>query len=158
MSSGDGDQQAVPGYAVVAGFGVPGRNCADWLGRHGWTYTVIERNPLTVERCGRSGMPIVAGDATDPEVLARAGVGRAGLIAVTIPDEQVALAVVATARRLNPAVRVLARVYHVSVAFEAVKQGADQAIVAEELVAREFVRLLDGGRSSFHGTDATRGR
>ena len=34
---------------------------------------------------------------------------------------------------------------------EAVKRGADEAIVAEELAAREFVRLLEGGRSSFRG-------
>ena len=147
------DHSPRAGYAVVAGFGVPGRNCADWLGRHGWAFTVIERNASTVDRCGRSGVPIVEGDASDEATLRLAGVGRAELVAVTIPDEQVALAVIAAIRRVSPAVRILARVYHVSVAFEAVKRGATETIVAEELAAREFVRLLDGGRSSFHAQD-----
>jgi voltage-gated potassium channel Kch len=152
MSPPDGElpADAPPRYAIVAGFGVPGRNCAEWLGRHGWSFVVIERNDQTVDRCGKVGVPIVAGDATDEATLRRAGIDRADLLAVTIPDEAVALAVIAAARRLSPRVRILARVYHISVAFEAVKQGADETIVAEELAAREFTRLLDGGRSSFH--------
>ena len=141
------------GFAVVAGFGVPGRNCADWLARHRWAFTVVERNPSTVLRCGKVGVPIIEGDAADADTLRRAGLDRADLLAVTIPDEQVALAVVAAARRVSPTVRILVRVYHVSVAFEAVKAGATETIVAEELAAREFTRLLDGGRSAFHAQD-----
>ena len=158
-SSADGhptpDGQPPPGHAIIAGFGVPGRNCAEWLQRHGWSFVVIERNGLTVDRCGRSGVPIIAGDATDADTLGRAGIDRASLVTVTIPDETVALAVIEAAKRANPAVRVLVRVYHVSVAFEAVKRGADETIVAEELAAREFVRLLEGGRSTFHARDGT---
>ena len=157
-STADGEPtpagQSPAGYAIVAGFGVPGRNCADWLQRHGWQFLVIERNGLTVDRCGKAGVPITAGDATDAATLGRAGIGRAQLLMVTIPDETVALAVIEAAKRANPAVRVMVRVYHVSVAFEAVKRGADETIVAEELAAREFVRLLDGGRSTFHARDA----
>jgi voltage-gated potassium channel Kch len=140
-------------HAIVAGFGVPGRNCADWLARQRHPYVVIEQNPATVDRCGRTGVPIIAGDARDDDTLRRAGIDRADLVAVTIPDETVALAVVAAARRLNPGARILARVYHVSIAMEAVKQGADEAVVAEELAAREFVRLLEGGRSVFRAHD-----
>ncbi len=139
------------GHAIVAGFGVPGRNCADWLARHGRPFVVIERNPATVERCTRAGLKLLAGDASDESVLRAAGIERADLLAVTVPDEAVAIAVVTAARRMNPTVRILARVSHVSMALESVRQGADEAVAAEELTAREFVRLLDGGQSAFHG-------
>ncbi len=144
-------------HAIVAGFGVPGRNCADWLARQGHAYVVIEQNASTVDRCGRTGVPIIAGDARDEATLREAGIERAGLVAVTIPDEAVALAIVTAARKLNPTARILARVNHVSIAMEAVKQGADEAVVAEELAAREFVRLLEGGRSSFRAHDGHSG-
>jgi voltage-gated potassium channel len=140
-------------HAIVAGFGVPGRHCADWLARHGRSFVVIERNAQTVDRCSRTGVPIIEGDATDEAVLRAAGMEQADLLAVAIPDEAVALAVVAAGRRLNPRARILARVYHVSIALEALKQGGDDAIVAEELAAREFVRLLEGGRGAFHSHD-----
>ena len=140
-------------HAIVAGFGVPGRHCADWLARHGRPFVVIELNGQTVDRCTRAGLSIIKGDATTDAALRAAGIDRADLLAVAIPDESTALAVVAAARRLNPTVRILARVNHVSVALEAVKQGADEAVVAEELAAREFVRLLEGGRSFFRGHD-----
>ena len=140
-------------HAVVAGFGVPGRNCADWLARHGRPFVVIERNPATVDRCARVGLTIRAGDATDEATLRSAGIEGADLLVVTIPDEAVATAVVMAARRLNPTVRILARMSHVSAALDAVRRGADEAVAAEELVAREFVRLLDGGRSAFRAHD-----
>ena len=156
MPSPDGDlvTDLPPGHAIVVGYGVPGRSCAEWLKGHRWTFTVVERNDDTVDRCGKTGVPIVAGDATDDAVLRRAGIDRAALVAVTIPDEQAVLTIIARARALNPAVRIVVRVYHVSVAFEAVKRGADQTVVAEELAGREFVRLLDGGRSAFRARDA----
>ncbi len=143
-----------PAHAVIVGFGVPGRNCADWLGRHGRPFVVVERNPATVSRCARIGVAIIEGDATAEATLRAAGVDRADLLAVTIPDEAVALTIVAVARRINPGARIVARVSHVSAALEAVKRGADESIAAEELVAREFVRLLDGGRSAFRAPDA----
>ncbi len=136
-------------HAVVAGYGVPGRNCADWLARHGWAFTVVERNEEIVGRCGKSGVPILPGDARDEATLRRAGIDRAAVVVVTIPVEAVVLEIVAAVRRLNPTVRILARLSYISSGFEAVRLGADDAVVAEELAAREFVRLLDGGRSAF---------
>ena len=143
-------------FAVVAGYGVPGRNCAEWLTRHGWDFAVIERNEEIVGRCGKSGVPIVAGDARDEATLRGAGLDRAAVVVVTIPVETVVLEVVTAARRVNPSVRILARLSYISSGFEAVRLGADDAVVAEELAAREFVRLLDGGRSAFRATGQTR--
>ena len=140
---------AAPPHAVIAGFGVPGRNCADWLRKHGWTFAVIEQNELIVDRCGRVGVPIAGGDARDDATLRAAGVDRAAVVLVTIPVEVVVLDVVSAVRRINPAVRVVARLAYISSGFDAVRRGADDAVVAEELTAREFVRLLDGGRSTF---------
>ena len=132
----------LPPHGVITGFGVPGRAVADWMRQAGMTYAVVERNEMMVTRCGRSGVPIIAGDARDADALRRAGIERAVIFAVCVPDEAAVLDAVAVARSINPTVRILARCAFISSGMEAVRRGASIAVVAEEVVAREFVRLL----------------
>lgn len=136
------------GHAIVAGFGVPGRVIADWLAQHHMPYVVIEQNPSVVQRCGRGGVPIIEGDARDEQSLLRAGIERASLLALTLPDEAITLACVELAHRLNPQVKIFARCTYISGGLEAARRGAVETVVAEETVAREFIRLLDGGHAS----------
>ena len=144
------DSQAVTltGHAIIAGFGVPGRVVADWLTQHHMPYVVIERNPSVVERCGRVGVPIIEGDVRDETSLKRAGIASASLLAITIPDEPTVLQAVEAAYKLNPLVKLFARCTFISGGLEAARRGATETVVAEEVVAREFVRLLDGGHAS----------
>jgi voltage-gated potassium channel Kch len=65
----------------------------------------------------------------------------------------VVLEAVSIARKLNPKVRIIARVQYISAGLDAVRRGADEAVVAEELAAREFVRLLEGGRSTIRSSN-----
>jgi voltage-gated potassium channel Kch len=131
-------------HAIIAGFGVPGRLVAESLRRRGMSYCVIEMNPITVDRCEHSGVPIIAGDAREEQTLRRAGIERATLIAITLPDEGIALAAIAEARRLNPHARIIARLSYTSAGLEAARRGASDVIVAEQTVAREFSRLIEG--------------
>lgn len=144
-------------HAIIAGFGVPGRAIAEWLTAHGIPYVVIEQNQPIVERCAGTGVPIVAGDVRDEQVLKRAGIERATIFAIAVPIESVVLEAVRVARRLNSTVRIIARCTYISGGLEAVRRGADETIVAEEIAAKEFVRLLDGGHATIHspGTSAT---
>jgi voltage-gated potassium channel len=135
-------------HAIIAGFGVPGRAFAEWMTIHKLPYVVVEQNETIVERCGRTGTSIIAGDIRNEQTLLAAGITRAKLLALTVPIESVVLEATAVARRLNSTVRIIARVQYISSGLDAVRRGADEAVVAEELAAREFVRLLEGGRST----------
>ena len=130
------------GHAVIAGFGVPGRAVADLLHARGVTYCVIERNDQTIERCRRSGLCMVDGDASDPEVLKTAGLERAVLFVCTVPDDAVMYAAVVEARRVNPRLRIIARCRYVSSGIEATRRGADEVIVEEQAVARAFESVV----------------
>ena len=92
------------------------------------------------------------GDCRNEQTLIRAGVERASLLALTVPVESVVLEAVAIARKMNPSMRIIARVQYISAGLDAVRRGADEAVVAEELAAREFVRLLEGGRSTIRSS------
>jgi voltage-gated potassium channel Kch len=139
-------------HAIIAGFGVPGRAIAEWLTTHGIPYVVIEQNEPIVERCAGTGVPIAAGDVRDEQVLKRAGIERATIFAIAVPIESVVLEAVRVARRLNPTVRIIARCTYISGGLEAARRGADETIVAEEIAAKEFIRLLDGGHATIHSS------
>ncbi|WP_428938529.1 NAD-binding protein [Fontivita pretiosa] len=128
---------------LIAGYGLPGRVAAELLARHDIPHCVIERNPITVQRCEKTGTPIIEGDCTDPQVLRRAGIEHARAFLVLIPDEQAALQATRQARLLNSTVRILTRCHYTSCGIEARTQGADDVIVAEQVVATEVARRTE---------------
>jgi voltage-gated potassium channel len=135
-------------HAIIAGFGVPGRSVAEWMAIHNVKFVVIEQNQEIVQRCGGRALSIIAGDVLDEDVLKRAGIERAKMIALALPNESIVLDAVSLARRLNPHIKIIARCTCISCGLEASRRGADETIVAEETAAREFVRLLDGGHGA----------
>ncbi len=134
-----------PRHVIIAGYGVPGRSIAEYLAGQKISFTIIERNPITVTRCQVGGTKIIPGDARDADVLRRAGILKATEVAVTIPDEVAVLDVVEQARRLNPGVRIIARCSYISAGMEATRRGANEVIVAETVVAAEFRRSIQDG-------------
>lgn len=152
-SKSPADFASLTGHAIIAGYGVPGRAFAEWMTQRNLPYIVIEQNESIVERCSATGTTIIAGDVRSEQTLRYAGVERAAIVALTVPIESVVLEATLIARRLNPKARIIARVQYISAGLDAVKRGADEAVVAEELAAREFVRLLEGGRSTIRSAD-----
>ena len=132
------------GHGIIAGFGIPGREVANLFVARRFPFCVVEMNPDTVVRCATGGLLILQGDATDEQILRRAGIDRAAVLALAMPNEQAVLRGIPLARRLNPNVKILARCRHVSTKMEAHKLGADDVLSEEEVVAREFRRQMDG--------------
>jgi monovalent cation:H+ antiporter-2, CPA2 family len=137
------EPSALTGHAVSAGFGVPGRAVADMLHAQGVTFCVIEKNEETVERCRKSGLCMVEGDAGDARALHRAGLERAAIFVCTVPNDAAMYAAVEEARRLNPKLRIIARCRYVSSGLEATQRGADDVVVEEQAVAQAFEALLN---------------
>src|SRR3954454_1425475 len=96
-------------FPIVGGFGIPGREVVDLLEAEGIPFVVVELNGQTVGRCTSAGLNIIQGDIADEQILRTAGIDRATLLALAIPDDQAVLRTIDLARRLNPAVRILAR-------------------------------------------------
>jgi CPA2 family monovalent cation:H+ antiporter-2 len=126
----------------VAGYGLPGRATVEWLQRHNIEFCVVDLNPQTVSRCARHDWPIIEVNIKDEQTLRRAGIERATLLALAVPDEQTVRDATVLARRLNPSVYIIARMNFTSGGLQAVRLGANEAVVAEQAVALEFARLL----------------
>jgi voltage-gated potassium channel Kch len=141
------------GHAIIAGFGVPGRAVADFLGARQVSLCVIELNPQTVERCALRGVHIIAGDVCDEQTLRRAGVERATLLVIAVPSDPAVLEAVRVARRLSSQVRIIARCRFISSGMEAHRRGANEVVIEEQVVAAEMTRLLEAAENELEPID-----
>lgn len=142
----EGDTPSV----IIAGFGLAGRFVADVFRRHAIPFVVVERNPRTVETQRSLGASILAGDIRDENILKQAGIESATVLALTVPDEKAVLEATCIARRLNPAIYIVARTQYASSGLQAARLGADEVVQAEYAVAMQFYqsflrKLKDAG-------------
>lgn len=105
----DADAAELRGHAVICGFGRLAHGLADALEARGIHYLVIEYNPLVVREVRPRGVPVIYGDAANPAVLEHAGLQRARLLAVLIPDSAAAEVATRRAREINPRLDIIAR-------------------------------------------------
>ena len=144
--------------AIVAGYGLVGRMVALELERRGFAVTVIELNLKTIEKQLNLDKNVVYGDVMDPDTLTRAGIDKADVLALTIPNEKDAVDACRVARRLNPHIYIAARTNFVSQGMICTQAGADRVIVEEivtaEAMQRAITEKLTGGNGSAVDDDA----
>jgi CPA2 family monovalent cation:H+ antiporter-2 len=129
-------------HVIVVGFGLSGRAVANAAEGQSVSVAVIEVNPDTVTRCTKGGLNIILGDARDPDVLRHAGIDVATHIAVTVPNDEMTLAVVEQARKMAPNAKIIARTTFVSGGMNAARKGADEVVIVEQIVATEFGNVM----------------
>ncbi|MGE3961665.1 MAG: TrkA family potassium uptake protein [Dehalococcoidia bacterium] len=96
-------------HYVVCGFGRVGREVVHELTARGHSYVVIDRDPDAIADVHGGHAAAVVGNATEEDVLERAGVRRAtGLIAAADSDTENTY-IVLTARSMNPDLFIVAR-------------------------------------------------
>jgi voltage-gated potassium channel Kch len=140
--TGGGGPAAPPVDVIIVGFGLPGRFVAEVLDAREVPYAVVELNPSNAKSIASCGKRVICGDARNAEILRSAGIERAKILALTLPDEKAVIEVLHAARRLNPTVKMLARCNYTSTGMKAEKAGASVVLVEEQLVALEFAKLM----------------
>jgi CPA2 family monovalent cation:H+ antiporter-2 len=118
-------------HVVIVGYGVNGRNVARALTLLEVPYLVIDLNPHAVEEVIAAGGRALYGDASRDAVQRAAGVQAARGLVAAIADAACTREVVATARRLNPRVTIVARTRFLREVEPLTELGADQVIPEE---------------------------
>jgi CPA2 family monovalent cation:H+ antiporter-2 len=72
------------GRTLIVGFGRVGRLVAELLTEHGQPWLAVDADPGAVTAARREGLPVVYGDAAQPELLRRLGVDTARALVVTM--------------------------------------------------------------------------
>ena len=129
-------------HVVIAGHGRVGSFVARLLQRLEKPFVVVDLNPGRFDEARAWGFPAIFGDAAADPVLEAAGVGKARLVIVTVPDPVGARLVVQRVRSLNPDVHVVAR----SASTEQLEELARLGVY--EAVQPEFEAGLELGRQA----------
>jgi len=127
---------------VVVGFGPAGAAAATEARRSGRETVVIELNPRLVAQARNAGFEVHLGDATHPEVLRHANVGRAAAVAVTVPDHRAAARIIQLVRSLSPGILVVARSRYQLHTASLHAAGADHVVDEEHEIGAMLTRLL----------------
>lgn len=136
----EGAAERKSGHVVLVGFGPAGSTVAAYLIQQGVGCLVIETNAKTVIE-KKSGVVMMLGDATQPEILEHAHVASAAALVVTVPDPAVAEAVIRQGRLLAPKVPIISRARYHLYAERLATSGA-RVVDEEELVGHELARVI----------------
>ena len=120
--------------AVVVGYGPVGRAVDEALRQAGTRTVVIDLNMDTVAQLNSRGRQAIFGDASHAGILAQAGLAHATHLVVTLPHSVNRTPMIAAARQLNPACRILVRARYLRERAELELVGTD-AVCYEEVEA-----------------------
>jgi CPA2 family monovalent cation:H+ antiporter-2 len=127
-------------HVIVVGYGLNGRNLAHVLRELGVPFVVVELNGALVHEAQKQGIPVVYGDAANPEILKAAGIQRARAVVLAMSDPISTRYTVRTAREQNPTVYLVARTRYLAEIEPLYAAGASD-VIPEEFEA--FVEIAD---------------
>ncbi|OAG28685.1 cation:proton antiporter [Thermodesulfatator autotrophicus] len=141
------DETACPlvpaNHMIIVGLGVAGMALRTAAKKVGIPYVIIEMNPETVRREKAAGEPIIFGDATYEYILRQAGLEKAKVLAITIPDCKSARVIVGLAKHIKPDIYILVRTRYAAEMKSFLELGADEVIPEELVVALSmFARVM----------------
>ena len=128
-------------HAIICGYGRVGRLIGPALERRGFRYVVVTQDRREVEELRARGIQALFGDASNTELLTRAGILDARVVVVAIGDATATRLVVDRARSLNPSVDLVVRTHsETEAAWLRGMTGNVQAIHGERELAVQMVR------------------
>jgi CPA2 family monovalent cation:H+ antiporter-2 len=98
-------------HAIVVGHGRVGSSITTVLEREELPFVVVESDRPRFEALRARGRSAVLGDATSPEVLREAGIERARMLVVAMPDSFQARRVLELAQAANPGIHLVVRTH-----------------------------------------------
>ena len=128
-------------HVVVCGWGRVGRVINDALvGAGGRTVVVVDRDPA---RAASVAGLVVEGDATDQDVLRRAGIERAGALVIALDTDADNVYVTLSARALRPELFIVARARVESAEALLAQAGADRVVNPQAIGGARMAALVD---------------
>jgi len=143
---------AMENHAIVCGHGRVGSVVTGALMEQECAVAVIEVDARSVIELRQAGVPAFVGTADNEALLVLAGIRRAALLVIAVPDRVIARRIAVMARRLNPELRIVARTHEAAERLQLEQMGVDEALFGELELALEMTRyaLRESGVESAH--------
>lgn len=120
-------------HVIICGYGRYGREIAHNFMQHNQPFVVIEQDEEAVERINDENILCIYGDATDDDILIRAGINNAKSLISSLPEDTDNLYVVLTARQLNKDLNIISRATLVKSPKKLKRAGADHVILPNQI-------------------------
>jgi CPA2 family monovalent cation:H+ antiporter-2 len=115
-------------HVILCGFGRVGQNVARVLEAQGFEYIAVDLDAVRVRAARQMGQPVVYGDSADEQVLEEVGLANANAVVISFSDNNTALAILQSLRKLRDDVPVLVRTPDDSRAGELKAAGATEVV------------------------------
>ncbi|MET0295284.1 MAG: YbaL family putative K(+) efflux transporter [Phenylobacterium sp.] len=126
-------------HTVVVGYGRVGAAIAQRLDALEEPFLVVDVSEARTRHAAAAGCEALAGNAADGRTLAAAGIDRARGLIVAIPDGFEAGQIVEQAKRVNPALRAVARAHSDVEVEHLAAHGADETVLGEQELAESLL-------------------
>jgi voltage-gated potassium channel len=148
----------ITGHIIVCGLGDTGRHAAQELLKTGTEFVAIESSEEKIKRLKEThpgaydGLLYVVGDATEEDVLEKAGLSRAKGLITALPQDKDNLVVTVVVRQRYPSLRIIARSASRRFAERILRAGANSTVspshigglrMASEIIRPNVVGFLD---------------
>lgn len=120
-------------HFIICGCGKTGKYTVKELVKYTTSFLVIEKSPKRVEELMEEGVNAMLGDATEDEVLKKAGIDRAKGLVTLLRNDSDGVFVVLSARQLNPKLHIISRVFDEGAYKKYILAGANQTISPDEI-------------------------
>jgi len=125
-------------HYIVCGYGRIGRGVCEELKKHQKPLVVVERDAEILPEIESQGLLYIHGEATEDEVLLKAGVKRAAGLIAAVGSDADNVYVVLTARELNPTLQIIARAEKEEAVNKLRRAGANKIIAPYTIAARKI--------------------
>jgi voltage-gated potassium channel len=129
-------------HHIVCGFGRVGQHAARELHNERQAFVVVDNHAEALDVARAAGYLVLLGDATDDQVLRRAGVERARGLLVTTASDSANVFITLTARSFNPQLMIVARASIETSESKLLKAGANRVIAPEVVGGQRMAALV----------------
>ncbi|MDM4771119.1 YbaL family putative K(+) efflux transporter [Solimonas sp. SE-A11] len=129
-------------HVVLVGYGRVGSAVAETLQAQGQSFLVIEENDERVQRLRELGIPVLVGNAAQPNTLKSAQLTKARTLILAVPNAFEAGQVIQQARSVQPELPIFARAHSDAEVDYLRKRGASFIVMGEREIARSMVEQL----------------
>ncbi|MGM0432770.1 MAG: potassium channel family protein [Spirochaetota bacterium] len=134
--------QMLKDHYIICGAGQTSVSLIEQFDHSGVEYVIIEEDPDRCEELQQQDCTVVRGDATNEEVLERAGIMQAKGLAACLDSDSENVFTVLTARGMNSTLQIVARAKDASTPRKLLKAGANSTISPNELGGNRMAFML----------------
>lgn len=131
------------GHTIICGYGRMGTTLAKELHAAGQPFVAIDTlGGASANSDDADGFLVIHGDATEEDVLERAGIARASVLATVMSDDATNVFVTLTAREMNPDLTIIARGENRRTESKLRSCGADTVVMTTTIGATRISQLI----------------